>query len=215
MLSLQCMFNFSCSFHAHLHLHWDVCLWSCPKVPLGWKPKVSLLVPVIFPSHQQMIQNLIHRERRHSRLRCPDCLSVIYFGNRNSSITLLPSDALSLISVEVPMIMYQDILEDYKEKDWKSSKNCKKIESVKLFAPEYTHTIQKRDVARVLTYLHFWFSVWPSAGHSSFLCLCFCICITEIIITSSVSHSSSEAYLVLSIHYASQNSGIIITNVAI
>ena len=37
----------------------------------------------------------------------------------------------------------QDILEEYKEKDRKSLKNSKKIESSKLFVPEYTHTIQK------------------------------------------------------------------------
>lgn len=80
---------------------------------------------------------------------------VIYFGNRNSSITLLPSDVLSLISVEVLMMIYQDRVEDYKEKDRKYLKNCKKIESRKLFFPEYTLTIQKRDMAEVLIYLHF------------------------------------------------------------
>lgn len=59
------------------------------------------------------------------------------------------------------MMIYQDIREDYKEKGRKSLKNSRKIESSELFFPEYTHTLQKWDVAEVLTYLHFWFTVWP------------------------------------------------------
>lgn len=89
------------------------------------------------------------------------------------------------------------------------------MELSQLFFPEYTHTIRKRDVAGVLVYLHFWFTVWPWASHSSLLCLCFRICITEIVITFSASHGSSEAYLVLSMHNAWQNSGIILTNMSI
>lgn len=41
-------------------------------------------------------------------------------------MTLLPPDALSLLSMEVPVLVYQDILGAYKEKGIKPLKDCKR-----------------------------------------------------------------------------------------
>lgn len=53
------------------------------------------------------------------------------------------------------MMICQDILEDNKENSRQFLKSCKKIESSKLVFPEYSHIIQKQDMACVLIYLHF------------------------------------------------------------
>lgn len=145
---MKCSLSSACSiFNVHLHLHLNSSLWSYSVVLLGWQSKVSLFILQLF---FQIIS-------RRSKIRFAGKEDIpglnaqsIWLTSTlatNSRITLLPSDALSLVSAEVPKMIYQDILEDYKEKGRKSLKNCKKIESNKLFIPEYTRTIQKWGVA--------------------------------------------------------------------